>query len=69
MSTGSLDCIQDALDILDREQVVYVLVIGRPGEHVTRTWCDLRGNTDQPTKDHLVNSVCEAFKEIKEDDE
>lgn len=63
---GSLDNIQDALDALGREKCCYVLVIGRPDEHVTRTWCDLMGNHDMGTKVHVIQSVTEALNQLKE---
>lgn len=60
-SAGSLDDIQDALDILNRSGAAYLLLVGRPGETCSRVWSQNRGNTDAEThtllKQALVDHV------------
>jgi hypothetical protein len=55
---GSLDNLQDAVEALEREGCVYVLVVGRPGSKCTLVYHDLKGNNDKET----VETVLAAAK-------
>jgi hypothetical protein len=52
-SAGSLDHVQDAIDALNREGVIFLLVVGRPGENYSRTFSKNRGNVGAETKAEL----------------
>ena len=63
-SSGSLDNIEDALDCLRRDGCVFLLVVGRPGEKVTRLNSRNRGNVDRDPVEHLRESVNEHLDKI-----
>lgn len=54
---GSLDNIQDAVDALQREDCIYVLVVGRPGENCTHIHHDLKGNHDRDTVEKILDAA------------
>lgn len=56
-SVGSWDDVEDVVDRLDRMGVAFVLVIGRLGEDHTRTWSQHLGNTDECSRQHVVEVV------------
>lgn len=59
---GSLDHIEDALDSLRKEDCVYLLVIGRPGEFCTRVYSNLKGNYNQEAIDKIIEAGRECLE-------
>jgi hypothetical protein len=66
--TGTLDNIEDAIDCLIREDCVYLLVIGRPGENFTRAFSDLKGNHERAAIDTILETGRTCMEiEVKND--
>lgn len=67
MSAGSLDDIQDIVDLLHKQDCIFCLVVGRVGEKCSRDWISMKGNYDEESRLKLHQIVETAFVEHKEE--
>lgn len=61
---GTHDFIEDAIQALDRDGCVYVLLVGRHGERVTRIYGRNRGNVDLDTVEHIRRVLDEYLVQL-----
>lgn len=66
---GSVDDLQDITEQLDNLGVVYLLIVGRPGEKVTHHWFEPLGNLDVVDRTDIHSVVDAAFDEAIKDAE
>lgn len=65
---GSMDNIQDAVEILEREGVAFLLIVGRPGEEITWSWSEPLGNKDEKTRNHMISVATDHIERFWKDE-
>ena len=63
---SSLDNLLDIRDALDKENVFYILIVGRQGESCTRAWLRHQGCLDENTLHHVHACIDKVFQEERE---